>query len=98
MAAFPALNGSLRGTCTPGAHCRYRLEIPESCDVASMRRPCDEFNVGRLRPYHRRPDGLGSALGPPPPVWGAVGRPEYEVQELLKFKMCWGRPYVLVLR
>ena len=25
------------------------------------------------------------------------GRQEYEVQELLKFKICWGLPYVLVL-
>ena len=29
-------------------------------------------------------------------VIGADGRPEHEVQELLKFKMRWGRPYVLV--
>ena len=27
---------------------------------------------------------------------GADGRPEHEVHELLKFKMRWGRPYVLV--
>ena len=29
-------------------------------------------------------------------VIGADGRQEHEVQELLKFKMRWGRPYVLV--
>ena len=28
---------------------------------------------------------------------GADGVPEHEVQELLKFKMSYGRPYVLVL-
>ena len=68
----------------------YRLEIPATW------RACDEFNVERLRPYHRRPDCLGGAPGPPPPVPGADGGPEYEVQQLLKFKMRWGRPYVLV--
>ena len=39
------------------------------------------------------------APGPPrpPPVSGADGGLEYEVpQELLKFKMRWGGPYVLV--
>ena len=35
-------------------------------------------------------------MGPPPPVPGADGVPEHEVQELLKFKMRYGRPYVLV--
>ena len=35
-------------------------------------------------------------MGPPPPVLGADGAPEHEVQELLKFKMRYGRPYVLV--
>ena len=66
----------------------YRLEIPAAW------RACDELNVERLRPYHRRPDGLGGSPGSPPPVPGAVGGPEYEVQELLK--MLWGRPFVLV--
>ncbi len=57
-----------------------------------------EFNVERLRPYRRRPACLGgeSDAGPPPPVVGADGAPEHEVQELLKFKMRNGRPYVLV--
>ena len=41
----------------------------------------------RLRPYLRRPDHLGGEAAPPPPVVGADGRPEHEVQELLKFKM-----------
>ena len=49
-----------------------------------------------LRPYHRRPNGLDGAPAPPPPAPGADGGPEYEVQELLKFKMRWGRPCVLV--
>ena len=48
----------------------YRLEIPATW------RACDEFNVERLRPYHRRPDCLGGAPGPPPPVPGADGGPE----------------------
>jgi hypothetical protein len=69
----------------------YRLDIPATW------RTHPEFNVERLRPYLRRPDHLGEdALVPPPPVLGADGRPEHEVQELLKFKMRYGRPYVLV--
>ena len=32
-------------------------------------------------------------MGPPQPVLGADGAPEHEVQELLKFKMRYGRPY-----
>ena len=57
-----------------------------------------EFNVERLRPYLRRPDHLGgdADAGPPPPEIGADGAPEHEVQELLKFKMRYGWPYVLV--
>ena len=69
----------------------YRLDIPASWRV------CPEFNVERLRPYLRRPDNLGGDLPPPPsPVAGADGAAEHEVQELLKFKMRYGRPYVLV--
>ena len=67
----------------------YRLEIPATW------RACDEFNVERLRPNHRRSNCLGGAPGPPRPVPGADGGPEYEVQQLLKFKMRGGRPYVL---
>ena len=71
-----------------------------SLDIPATWRVFPEFNVERLRPYLRRPDGLGGAgdsdPGPPPPVVGAEGSPEHEVQELLKFKMRYGRPYVLV--
>ena len=49
-----------------------------------------------MRPYLRRPDHLGGAVAPPPPVLGDDSLPEHKMQELLKFKMCWGRPYVLV--
>ena len=42
----------------------------------------------------------GRAAAAPPQVVGADGRPEYEVQELLKFKTemrsGWGRPYLLM--
>ena len=53
-----------------------------------------EFNFERLRPYLRSPARLGgdADVGPPPPD----GVPEHEVQELLKFQVCYGRPYVLV--
>ena len=70
----------------------YRLDLPATWRVFP------EFNVERLRPYLRRPAGLGgdSNTGPPPPVAGTDGAPEHEVQELLKFKMRYGRPYVLV--
>ena len=67
--------------------------------VQATWRTCAEFNFERLLPYLCRPNHLGGAEapGPPPPVVGADGRPEHEVQELLKFKMrrCSGRPYVL---
>ena len=33
---------------------------------------------------------------PPPPLGADAGDPEYEVQELIKFKMRYGRPHVLV--
>ena len=68
----------------------YRL------DLLATWRTCAEFNVERLRPYLRRPDHLGGEAASPPPVIGADGRPEHEVQELLKFKMRWGRPFVLL--
>ena len=82
MGPFKVLSRPARNT--------YRLEIPATW------RACDEFNVEHLLPNHRRPDCLGGAPGPPSPVPGADGGPEYEVQQLLKFKMRWGRPYVLV--
>ena len=48
-----------------------------------------------MRPYHRpRPPAGGEAA--PLPIIGADGRPEHEVQELLKLKMRWGLQYVLV--
>ena len=68
----------------------YRLGVPATW------RTCAELHVDRLRPYLRRPDHLGGEAAPRPPVIGADGRPEHEKQELLKFKMRWGRPYVLV--
>jgi hypothetical protein len=40
--------------------------------------------------------GGDSDVGPPPPVSGADGAPEHQVQELLKFKMRYGWPYVLM--
>ena len=51
--------------------------------------------------YLQRPDHLGSDLDagplcPPPPAAGPDGVPEHEVQELLKFKTRYGRPYVLM--
>ena len=85
VAPFPALDGPLQGTCTSGAQ-----HVPPRATWYA----CDEFNVERLRPYCRRTEGLCCAPGPPPPVPGADGGPEYEVQELLKSKMRWGRPYV----
>ena len=72
----------------------YRLDIPATWRVSP------EFNVERLRPrpYLRRPARLGgdSDVGPPPPAASPDGVPEHEVQELLKFKMRYGRPYVFV--
>jgi hypothetical protein len=68
----------------------YRLDIPAAWRVFP------EFNIERLRPYFRRPDSLGGDAGPPPPVLGADGGPEHEVQELLRLRMRYGRPYVLV--
>ena len=70
----------------------YCLENPATW------RACDELQFELLRPYHRRPNGLCGAPGPPPspPFPGADGGPEFEVQELLKFKMRWGQPYILV--
>ena len=76
----------------------YRLDIPATWRVFP------EFNVERLRPYLRRPVRLGGGadVGPATRMWArrrrfrADGVPEHEVQELLKFKMRHGRPYVLV--
>ncbi len=70
----------------------YRLDIPV------VWRICPEFNVERLRPYLRCPAVLGGEP-PPPPVATPDGALEHhdEVQELLKFKMRYGRPHVLVL-
>jgi transposase InsO family protein len=68
----------------------YLLDLPPAWRVVP------EFNVERLRPYRRRPDHLGGDFGPPPPIPGADGRPEHEVAELLRFKMRYGRPHVLV--
>jgi hypothetical protein len=68
----------------------YRLDLPPAWRVVP------EFNVERLLPYRRRPAHLGGDGGPPPPIPGADGRPEHEVAELLRFKLRYGRPHVLV--
>ena len=68
----------------------YRLDIPAGW------RTFPEFNVERLRPYLRRPATLGGEPPPPSPVAAPDGALEHEVQELLKFKMRYGRPHVLV--
>ena len=51
----------------------HRLGIPATWRVFP------EFNVERLRPYHRRPARLGGdvGVGPPAPVLGADGVPEH---------------------
>jgi hypothetical protein len=64
--------------------------------LAAQWRVFKEFNVDCLRPYVRRPSHLGGKTGPPAPVFGADGAPEHKVAELLKFKMRYGRPHVLV--
>jgi hypothetical protein len=68
----------------------YRLALPSSCRVFN------EFNVDRLRPNVRRLSHLGGETGPPAPVVGADSAPEHEGAELLKFKIRYGRPYILV--
>ena len=69
----------------------YRLDIPASWRV------CPEFNVERLRPYLRRSAAAADdPVVPPAAVAGRDGHPEHEVRELLKFKMRYGRPHVLV--
>ena len=93
IAAVPALDGPVSGTRNSGAH----YLPPGHPRHVTACRTCPEFNVERLRPYLRRPEHLGEdVLVPPPPVVGADGELEHEVQELLKFKMRYGRPYVLV--
>jgi hypothetical protein len=74
----------------------YCLDLPSSWRVFNA------FNVDHLRPYVRRPPHLGGETGPPAPVVGADGAPEHELAELqsqlLKFKMRYCRPHVLVQR
>jgi hypothetical protein len=65
----------------------YRLDNP------AVWRVFPEFNVERLLPYLHRPDHLGGDVCPPPPV---PARPKHEVQELLRLKLRYGWPYVLV--
>ena len=67
-----------------------RLDLPPAWRVVP------EFYVERLRPYCRLPTHLGGDGGPPPPIPGADGRPEHEVAELLRFKLRYGRPHVLM--
>ena len=47
-------------------------------------------SMSSVAPVPLTPPDLNCNVGQPP------GGPEHEVQELLKFKMRWGRPYVLV--
>jgi hypothetical protein len=68
----------------------YGLDIPAAWRVFP------EFNVERLRPYLRRPDSLDGDAGSPPPVIGVDGGQEHEVQELLRLRMRYCRPDVLV--
>ena len=64
----------------------YRLALPPKW------RMFDEVNVDRLRRFHRRPPSLGGDLVAPPPVVGAAGREEHEVEEILQFKRRRGQP------
>ena len=61
----------------------YRLDVPATWRVFP------EFNVERLRPYLR-----GPAVPAPPAAAGDPAAPA--VQEILKFRMRYGRPHVLV--
>jgi hypothetical protein len=59
----------------------------------------DKFYVDQIRPYACHPAHLCGEPDPPAPVVGADSAPEHEVAqaaELLKFKMRYGRPHVLV--
>ena len=67
----------------------YRLALPPKW------RMFDEVNVDRLRRFHRRPPSLGGDLVAPPPVVGADGREEHEVEEILQFKRRRGQPVFL---
>jgi hypothetical protein len=64
--------------------------------IPAVWRICPEFNVERLRPYLRRPADLSCEPPPSLPVATPDGALEHEVQELLKFKMRYGLPLVLV--
>ena len=69
----------------------YQLDLPPTWKAVN------EFNVSRLRRYHRRPDWMGSeAVVPAPVVVSADRPPEHEVQEILRFRSCRGRPQCLV--
>ena len=72
----------------------YRLDLPATW------RAFHEFNVERLRRCIYRPARLGgdADVGPSQPVLDADGDHEHEVQELLKSKMRYRRPCVLVCR
>ena len=72
----------------------YHLDVPATW------RAFHEFNAERLRHCFRRPARLGrdADVGPSPPVLDTDGAHEHEVQELLKSKMPYRRPYFLVCR
>ena len=91
---FPRWMCPFPGLPCPRAHGAQHVPPRHTHHVARLPR----VNVERLRPYIRRPALLGGDTdgAPPLPVLGADGSPEHEAQELVKFKMRYCRPYVLV--
>ena len=71
------------------------LDVPATRTVAL--RTCADINMERLRPYLSRTDRPGGAAAPPP-RWSAptAGRSMRCTEELLKFNIGWGQPYILV--
>ena len=69
----------------------YQLDLPPTWKAVA------EFNVSRLRRYHRRPAWMGSeAVVPDPIVVSADKPPEHEVQGILRFRLCRGHLQCLV--
>ena len=69
----------------------YQLELPPTWKAV------DEFNVARLRRYHRRPEWMGREEVEPAPIVVSPGAPpEHEVHEILRYRLCRGRPQCLV--
>jgi hypothetical protein len=97
----PPLEHSLN-TCQEEAGDTYKAitawiwQLFNECSTSTASAPMLETGVFR-------PANLGGGTGPPAPVmhavrYGADGVPKHEVAELLKFKMRYGRPHVLVDR